>query len=33
VAGGWLEALVVVLGLGALVLMLFPARRLTEEAV
>jgi cytoskeletal protein CcmA (bactofilin family) len=32
VAGGWLEALVVVLGLGALVLMLFPARRLAEEA-
>jgi cytoskeletal protein CcmA (bactofilin family) len=33
VAGGWLEALVVVLGLGALVLMLFPAGRLAEEAL
>ena len=32
VAGGWLEALVVVLGLGALVLMLFPTGRLAEEA-
>jgi cytoskeletal protein CcmA (bactofilin family) len=33
VAGGWLEALVVVLGLGALVLMLFPARRRLAEPV
>jgi hypothetical protein len=32
VAGGWLEALVVVLGLGALVLMLFPTGRVAEEA-
>ena len=32
VAGGFLEALVVVLGLGALVLLLFPSRRLADEA-
>jgi cytoskeletal protein CcmA (bactofilin family) len=31
VAGGFLEALVVVLGLGALVLLLFPSRRLADE--